>query len=71
MQAKPRFVFVFVLLLCSHHPGLNLRHKETSKIPWVQETFHARLPLTLTQKNVLYFRMQTRRWLGSAVSRQH
>ena len=57
MQAKPRFVFVFVLLLCSHHPGLNLRQKETSKIPWVQETFHARLPLTLAQKKVLYFRM--------------
>ena len=28
-------------MLCSHHPGLNLRHKETSKIPWVQETFQA------------------------------
>ena len=32
---------MFVLVLCSHHPGLNLRHKETSKIPWVQETFQA------------------------------
>lgn len=55
---------LYLCLYLCYHPGLNLRHKETSKKPWVQETFHARIPVKLTQKT--YFILEGKHVVGSA-----